>query len=75
MPSAGVHFLDAKGPDDLRIYAIGDVHGRLDLLRKMHAAIAAAPRASNPIATGGSSISATMSTAAPIPRACSIFWQ
>jgi serine/threonine protein phosphatase 1 len=36
---AGVHFLDAKGPADLRIYAIGDVHGRLDLLLKMYDAI------------------------------------
>ena len=32
----GVHFLDAAGPDGVRIYAIGDVHGRLDLLRRMH---------------------------------------
>jgi serine/threonine protein phosphatase 1 len=39
MPAAGVHFLDAKGPADLRIYAIGDVHGRLDLLLKMYDAI------------------------------------
>jgi serine/threonine protein phosphatase 1 len=39
VPVSGVHFLDAKGPDDLRIYAIGDVHGRLDLLLKMHDAI------------------------------------
>lgn len=37
--TAGVHFLDAKGPDGLRIYAIGDVHGRLDLLAKMHDSI------------------------------------
>jgi serine/threonine protein phosphatase 1 len=49
MAAAGVHFLDAKGPDNLRIYAIGDVHGRLDLLRKMHAAIAE-DRARRPIA-------------------------
>ena len=35
----GVHFSDAKGPDGLRIYAIGDVHGRLDLLLKMYDAI------------------------------------
>ena len=40
MPDKGVHFLDAKGPDGIRIYAIGDVHGRLDLLQKMHVAIA-----------------------------------
>jgi len=32
---------DARGPDDLRIYAVGDVHGRLDLLRDLHARIAA----------------------------------
>lgn len=35
----GIHFLDAKGPQGTRLYAIGDVHGRLDLLEKMHAAI------------------------------------
>ena len=35
----GVHLLDAAGPEGLRIYAIGDVHGRLDLLRAMHEAI------------------------------------
>ena len=32
---------DARAPDGLRLYAIGDVHGRLDLLREMHARIAA----------------------------------
>jgi serine/threonine protein phosphatase 1 len=37
----GVHFLDARGPESLRVYAIGDVHGRLDLLSAMHRAIAA----------------------------------
>jgi serine/threonine protein phosphatase 1 len=40
LPDDGVHLLDAKGPDGLRLYAIGDVHGRLDLLRSMHEAIA-----------------------------------
>jgi Calcineurin-like phosphoesterase len=40
LPDEGIHFLDAKGPDGIRIYAIGDVHGRLDLLRKMHEGIA-----------------------------------
>lgn len=38
---AGVHFLDARGPDGMRLYAIGDVHGRLDLLAAMHARIRA----------------------------------
>lgn len=37
----GVHYLDARGPDGIRLYAIGDVHGRLDLLRAMHGKIAA----------------------------------
>ena len=37
--SKGVHFLDASGPAGMRLYAIGDVHGRLDLLRMMHAYI------------------------------------
>jgi serine/threonine protein phosphatase 1 len=27
---------DARAPEGLRIYAIGDIHGRLDLLRQMH---------------------------------------
>lgn len=36
-----MHLLDAEGPDGICIYAIGDVHGRLDLLRKMHETIAA----------------------------------
>lgn len=31
----------ARAPEGLRLYAIGDVHGRLDLLREMHARIAA----------------------------------
>jgi len=31
---------DARAPEGLRLYAIGDVHGRLDLLRDMHARIA-----------------------------------
>lgn len=36
-----MHFNDASGPEGMRIYAIGDVHGRLDLLRHMHGRIAA----------------------------------
>lgn len=36
-----VVFKDAKGPDDIRLYAIGDVHGRLDLLQDMHGLIRA----------------------------------
>ncbi|KAB2785928.1 serine/threonine protein phosphatase [Brucella anthropi] len=35
----GVVFKDAKGPDGIRLYAIGDVHGRLDLLQDMHGLI------------------------------------
>lgn len=31
----------ARAPEGLRLYAIGDIHGRLDLLREMHARIAA----------------------------------
>jgi serine/threonine protein phosphatase 1 len=38
---SGVHFRDARGPDGMRLYAIGDIHGRLDLLTEMHARIAA----------------------------------
>jgi serine/threonine protein phosphatase 1 len=37
----GIHFLDARAPDGMRLYAIGDVHGRLDLLSGMHRQIAA----------------------------------
>jgi serine/threonine protein phosphatase 1 len=36
---------DARVPDGVRFYAIGDVHGRLDLLRDMHARIEADLRA------------------------------
>lgn len=32
---------EARAPEGLRLYAIGDVHGRLDLLREMHARIGA----------------------------------
>ena len=36
-----VDFKHARGPDRLRVYAIGDVHGRLDLLQEMHRRIQA----------------------------------
>lgn len=36
LASPGIHFLDAHGPAGMRLYAIGDVHGRLDLLAAMH---------------------------------------
>lgn len=36
----GVNFQDACGPQGLRLYAVADVHGRLDLLAGMHRAIA-----------------------------------
>ena len=38
---SGIHFRDARAPDGIRLYAIGDVHGRLDLLAAMHVQIAA----------------------------------
>ncbi|MBZ9726001.1 metallophosphoesterase [Mesorhizobium sp. CO1-1-11] len=41
MAEPGIHFLDARGPDGVRLYAIGDVHGRLDLLAAMHGQIEA----------------------------------
>ena len=37
---AGIHFREARAPAGMRLYAIGDVHGRLDLLSAMHRAIA-----------------------------------
>ncbi|RWB55399.1 metallophosphoesterase [Mesorhizobium sp.] len=36
MIETGIHYLDARGPDGMRLYAIGDVHGRHDLLAAMH---------------------------------------
>lgn len=35
-----VKLRDARGPAEIAVYAIGDIHGRLDLLRKMHETIA-----------------------------------
>ena len=35
----GVHFLDARAPEGMRLYAIGDIHGRRDLIERMHGAI------------------------------------
>lgn len=37
----GVTLKDAKGPEGVRLYAIGDIHGRLDLLQDMHGLIRA----------------------------------
>lgn len=37
----GIRLADAAGPAGIVLYAIGDVHGRLDLLEDMHALIAA----------------------------------
>lgn len=36
-----VHFADARAPDGMRLYAIGDVHGCLEQLTEMHRLIAA----------------------------------
>jgi serine/threonine protein phosphatase 1 len=41
LPEEGIHFLDARGPQGMRIYAMGDVHGRIDLLKLMHERIGA----------------------------------
>jgi len=37
----GVHHLDARAPEGIRLYAVGDVHGCYDLLVAMHRAIMA----------------------------------
>lgn len=36
MTETGIHYLDARAPNGIRLYAIGDVHGRHDLLAAMH---------------------------------------
>ncbi len=38
---SGIHFEDARGPDGVRLYAIGDVHGCRDHLAEMHRLIRA----------------------------------
>lgn len=43
-----IDFKHARGPDKLRVYAIGDVHGRLDLLQAMHRRILAENEKSPP---------------------------
>lgn len=43
-----VDFKHARGPDRLRVYAIGDVHGRLDLLQEMYRLIQAENEKSPP---------------------------
>lgn len=39
--NGGISFDDAAGPDGMRIYAIGDVHGRFDCLTRLHGMIRA----------------------------------
>lgn len=36
MAENGIHFNEAQSPQGMRLYAIGDVHGRLDLLEATH---------------------------------------
>ncbi len=40
MAETGIHFRDARGPQGMVLYAIGDIHGRLDLLTRMFDEIA-----------------------------------
>ena len=40
MTETGIHFNESKSPQGMRLYAIGDIHGRLDLLEIMHRHIA-----------------------------------
>lgn len=44
----GIHVERARGPDGMRLYAIGDVHGRLDLLEALHDRIFAEIAADRP---------------------------
>lgn len=37
--TASLSLSQARGPDGLRLYAIGDIHGRRDLLEQMHALV------------------------------------
>ena len=48
MVVTGIDLAAARAPDGMRLYAIGDVHGRLDLLERMHARIRAEIAASRP---------------------------
>lgn len=48
MGAAGISLEDAATPPGMRLYAIGDVHGRLDLLEAMHTRIAAEIAADRP---------------------------
>jgi serine/threonine protein phosphatase 1 len=41
LAGTGIHYRDARAPDDIVLYAIGDVHGRLDLLTRMFERISA----------------------------------
>jgi len=41
MAAEGIHFDDAETPSGLRIYAVGDIHGRHDLMTEMHRRIMA----------------------------------
>ena len=41
MLGTGIDITQAAAPDGMRLYAIGDVHGRFDLLQQMHHLIAA----------------------------------
>ncbi len=47
-PSAPLPLPGRRGPAGTRIYAIGDIHGRSDLLDRLHAAIRADVRARRP---------------------------
>ena len=41
MPEKLVHYLNARGPDGIRLHIIGDIHGCIGLLKAMHARIMA----------------------------------
>ena len=67
-PQVGVG--TASVPPGMRIYAIGDIHGRFDLLRQLHQAIRAdcadvSPLTNNPLKSGFKGFEQSIRTRSP----------